>query len=58
MASEFDLLTENAAELDIDLDRIPEVTRIDTDVDGNVVSSVQWTAESPRIVFLHGSTLR
>ncbi|MFJ6094953.1 alpha/beta fold hydrolase [Williamsia muralis] len=54
MASEFDLLTENAAELNIDLDRIPEVTRIDTDVDGNVVSSVQWTAESPRIVFLHG----
>lgn len=54
MASEFDLLTENAAELDIDLDRIPEVTRVDTDVDGNVVSSVQWTAESPRIVFLHG----
>ncbi|PHV66560.1 alpha/beta fold hydrolase [Williamsia muralis] len=54
MASEFDLLTENAAELDIDLDRIPEVTRIDTDVDGAVVSSVRWTAGSPRIVFLHG----
>lgn len=54
MASEFDLLPENAAELEIDLDRIPEVTRIDTDVDGNVVSSLQWTAESPRIVFLHG----
>ncbi|MGK9269430.1 alpha/beta hydrolase [Williamsia muralis] len=54
MASEFDLLTENAAELDIDLARIPAVTRIDTDVDGNVVSSLQWTAESPRIVFLHG----
>ena len=54
MASEFDLLTENAAELDIDPDRIPEVTRIDTDVDGTVVSSVRWTTESPRIVFFHG----
>jgi pimeloyl-ACP methyl ester carboxylesterase len=54
MGSEFDLLTENAAELDLNLDRLPEVTRIDTEVNGNVVSSVRWTSEPPRVVFLHG----
>jgi pimeloyl-ACP methyl ester carboxylesterase len=54
MTSEFDLLTENAAELDLELDRIPDVTRIDTEVDGRVVSSLHWTSESPRVVFLHG----
>jgi pimeloyl-ACP methyl ester carboxylesterase len=54
MTSEFDLLTENAVELDLELHRIPEVTRIDTDVKGKVVSSLRWTSESPRVVFLHG----
>lgn len=54
MPTEFDLLPENAEELGLESDRIPPVSRIDTVVDGRAVSALQWGAESPRVVFLHG----
>ncbi|MFW0793332.1 alpha/beta hydrolase [Gordonia sp. CPCC 205515] len=53
MDDEFNLLTENADELGLDT-AIPDVRRIDTTVDGNVVSALAWGSSSPRAVFLHG----
>lgn len=54
MPTEFDLLPENADEIGIAIDPLPEVTRIDTEVDGRTVSALLWTDKSPRVVFLHG----
>ncbi len=54
MATEFDLLSENAEEVGLPSNPLPAVTRIDTEVAGRVVSALRWTTEPPRVVFLHG----
>ncbi|MFF2110713.1 alpha/beta fold hydrolase [Rhodococcus koreensis] len=51
---EFALLTENAIELGLAADAVPPVRRVDTHVEGRVVSALLWGDKSPQIVFLHG----
>lgn len=54
MPTEFDLLPDNAEDIGITADPLPTVTRVDTEVSGNLVSALRWTTDSPRVVFLHG----
>ncbi|ORM33416.1 alpha/beta hydrolase [Williamsia sp. 1135] len=54
MPTEFDLLPDNANEIGLPPSPLPAVTRVGTEVDGHLVSALKWTADSPRIVLLHG----
>ncbi len=56
---EFGLFHENIAEFDLDVDRVPDVARIDTPVPDGVggtrtVSALRWGSGDPELVLVHG----